>query len=61
MGKAGDGTGLGMVEVSKLTPREVPPPTKLYLLILSRQFHKLRSKYSNMRLWGSFSSKTLQF
>jgi len=51
-----DWLGLSWVfQTSKLIPRDTPPSTRLYLLILLKQFHLLRTKHSNTRAYGDHS------
>lgn len=46
-------TGLGWTfETCTASPRGTHPPTRLHLLILSKWFHQLGTKCSNLCLWG---------
>lgn len=46
-----------LLKPQSLSLSDTPPPTWPHILILPKQFHKLRTKYSNMCLQGPFSFK----
>lgn len=47
-------------ETTKATPSDTPPSTRPCLLILSKQFYQLGTKYSHTSVWVQFSFKPTQ-
>lgn len=47
-------------ETTKPTPSDTPPSTRPCLLIFSKQFYQLGTKYSHMSVWAPFSFKPTQ-
>lgn len=51
----GNGKDFWNLKDQSLVPWDLPPPTKLYILIVSKQFYQLRTKYPNIWAFGDHS------
>lgn len=51
----GNGKDFWKLKDQSLVPWDMPPSTKLYILIVSKQFYQLRTKYPNIWAFGDHS------